>query len=148
MITADQQPIKKVIFLPTYRQDDIEVRHYLSRFKLTVDREYNVFEENWQPGGIGMFYRILDDQNGEVVIRDDYFVNAKQVLVGDIDWNAAPTPGVMPEIRREPVFEEKGWNAFDSVKQEAIQPAPEERKPEPKVCHKINWNSTPWGDDQ
>ena len=74
-----KRPIGQMIFSPEAPQ-----MHEVSKFKLTIDKKYPIYEKRISP--TGELYVILDDLQRETVISDKYFIPAAINLIGDEEF--------------------------------------------------------------
>ena len=58
--------------------------HEVSKFKLTIDKKYPIYEKRISP--TGELYVVLDDLQRETVISDKYFIPAAINLIGDEEF--------------------------------------------------------------
>jgi len=75
----NKRPIGQMIFSPEAPQ-----MHEVSKFKLTIDKKYSIYEKRISP--TGELYVILDDLQRETVISDKYFIPAAINLIGDEEF--------------------------------------------------------------
>lgn len=109
------RPIKWVIFQPSYKPEDEFQRTKIRSLRLTIDKKYPVFTEQLQSNGVGMAYKILDDNQRELLVSDEYFIPADTQLLmdrelrfsespdkrdgGTLNWGGATREDNMPKLR-------------------------------------------------
>ena len=75
-----KKPIANMVFAPEPQQE-----RECSRYKLTVDKKYPIYERKANPTG-GELFVILDDAQREITISDKFFIPATINLIGDDEF--------------------------------------------------------------
>lgn len=75
-----KKPVTQMIFAPEPQQIQ-----EISKYKLTIDKKYPIYEKKLNPTG-GELFLIVDDLQREISISDKYFVPATINLIGDDEF--------------------------------------------------------------
>lgn len=75
-----RRPIRKVVYMPS--TPELVRKHGLAG-RLTIEGEYDVFEDRMNPNGVGTEYLLRDDHGRELWAQDEHFVPAQMNLMAD-----------------------------------------------------------------
>ncbi len=75
-----RRPIRKVVYMPS--TPELVRKHGLAG-RLTIEGEYEVFEDRMNPNGVGTEYLLKDDHGRELWAQDEHFVPAQMNLMAD-----------------------------------------------------------------
>jgi hypothetical protein len=80
--TSKLKPIKRMIYAPEPQQ---HIKLLKQGVKLTVDKEYDIFQIQKHPNGITEIYLIVDDKGRDKQVADDCFVPQTFLLDEGVD---------------------------------------------------------------
>jgi hypothetical protein len=75
-----QRVRRRVVYMPS--TPELIMKHGLAG-RLTVEKEYDVFEDRMNPSGVGVEYLIKDDRGRDCWAQDEHFVPSQTNLLGD-----------------------------------------------------------------